>query len=206
MNDYVVLGGGGHARVLAHTLQRLGHRVLGYTAPVDEGLLRGTPWLGDDASLGRLAPGSRVVLGVGKIAIETPRLLLLERLQGQGMRFPVVRAATALVHDEVEIEAGSVVMDGAIVVTGSRLGRACIVNTHATVDHDCVLGDDVHVAPGATLSGGITVGDRCLIGTGASLIQGVTLCADCLIGAGATVTDDIVTPGTYVGTPARRIA
>lgn len=208
MSEFCIVGGGGHARVLLYGLQQLGHHVRGYTAPRDEGVSMAIPFLGtDDDFLDRdaLLP-ELAVLGLGKVTIGQRRLEILECYQSRGVEFPVLYTRGAIVHDGVGSGAGSVVLDGAAVVTGSRLGRACIVNTHATVDHDCVLGDDVHVASGATLSGGVVVGDRCMIGTGASIIHAVRICADSVIGAGATVVHDIITPGTYVGTPARRIA
>lgn len=203
-----MIGGGGHARVLIHTLKTLRHDIRGYTALADEGKLMQIPYLGTDdvlASLRMMVP-IYAVLGVGKTEIQSARLALFETIQSLGIRFPPIVGSGALCHAGVYLGDGTVVFDGAVVVVGSRLGRACIVNTNATVDHDCVLGDDVHIAPGATLSGGVEVGDHCMIGTGANLIHSVRVCADCMIGAGATVVRDITTPGLYVGTPARRIA
>lgn len=208
MSEFCIVGGGGHARVLLYGLQQLGHQVRGYTAPHDEGVSMAIPFLGSDDAfldLGALLP-ELAVLGLGKVTVSQRRLEILERYQACGVDFPVICTQGAIMHSGVDSGAGSVVLDGAVVVTGSRLGRACIINTHATVDHDCVLGDDVHVASGATLSGGVVVGDRCMIGTGANIIHAVRICADSVIGAGATVVHDIITPGTYVGTPARRIA
>ena len=152
------------------------------------------------------AIGTAAVIGIGKITISSSRLQLMNNYQAVGFNFPALYASTATVHDDVISGNGSVVLDGAVLVTGSRLGRACIINTHATVDHDCILGDDVHVAPGATLSGGVRIGDHCMIGTGVNVIQSIKVCSGVLIGAGATVIRDINETGVYVGTPARRIA
>lgn len=204
---FIVLGGGGHARVVIHSLQALGYRVSGYTAPRDLGVQRGIPYLGDDRGLRRgvEVTNMSMALGIGKVTIQSPRLQLMDTLRAEGFHFPPIVSARAVVHDDVVLGAGSVVFDGAVVVTGTRMGLACIVNTSATVDHDCELGDDVHVAPGATLSGGVRVGKRSLIGTGARIIQGVSIACDCLIAAGATVVRDLDRPGTYMGTPARRV-
>ncbi|WP_148255163.1 acetyltransferase [Aidingimonas lacisalsi] len=207
MCDFVVLGGGGHARVIIHGLQSLGHQVCGYTALENVGALRGVPYLGSDMLLAELKPQlpEYAALGIGKVVPDSLRSGLMDRLFRLGFRLPALIMRYAVVHDDVDLGEGSVILDGAIVVSGSRLGRACIINTHASVDHDCVIGDDVHIAPGGTLSGGVVVGNRCMIGTGAKLIHGVRLCDDCLIGAGSTVTRNIDVPGTYVGTPARRL-
>ena len=63
----------------------------------------------------------------------------------------------------------------------------------------------VHVAPGATISGGVTIGHFSMIGVGATIIEGKKIAASCLVGAGATVVRDLTEPGVYVGSPARRI-
>jgi UDP-perosamine 4-acetyltransferase len=205
---FIVLGGGGHARVVIHCLQTLGHRVDGYTALHDLGVQRGIPYLGTDRELPLQSPGVTSVamaLGIGKVTVQTPRLALMEAFLSDGFHFPPIVATRAVVHDDVQLGVGTAVFDGAVMVTGTRVGRACIINTNATVDHDCELGDDVHIAPGAILSGGVRVGSRCLIGTGARVIQGVSIAADCLVAAGATVVRDLDEPGTYKGTPARRI-
>lgn len=189
-------------------LQALGHRVRGYTSPCDLGVQRGIPYLGDDHLLlqGGTKASVLLAMGIGKVGIDSPRFPLLQTYLSSGYSMPSIVGQHAVVHDDVHLGAGTVVLDGAVVVTGTQMGRACIVNTHATVDHDCDLGDDVHVAPGATLSGGVTVGSRCLIGTGARVIQGVTIVADCLVAAGATVVRNLEIPGTYMGTPARRVS
>lgn len=206
MADAVLIGGGGHAGVVLQASCRNGLRVLGYTAPTDDSRT-GLPYLGTDEQLAvRVDPQTTVaIFGIGKTDVSASRLSVFDRLVDAGFRFPPLVAAGAIVHDDVTLGDGTVVMDGAVIVTGTKLGRACIVNTNATIDHDCMLGEDVHVAPGATISGGVVVGSRCMIGTGAALIHGIRICDDCLIGAGATVVSDITAPGVWVGTPARKI-
>ena len=97
------------------------------------------------------------------------------------------------------------IFDGAVVNAGVVTGPSCVVNTNATVEHDCRLGTNVHIGPGATVSGGVTIGDHTFVGAGAVVIHGVRIAEGCLIGAGTVVTEDLTEPGTYVGAPARRI-
>ncbi len=208
MGGFCIVGGGGHARVLVSCLMSLRHEVRGYIAPGKE---FGMPvaYLGTDQdylTMDEEAIGMAAVMGVGKTLVNSSRLQLMNSYQAVGFSFPPLYARAATVHDDVFSGKGSVVLDGAVLVTGSRLGRACIINTHATVDHDCVLGDDVHIAPGATLCGDVHVGEHCMIGAGATLIQSIRVCPGVLVGAGATVIEDINEPGVYVGSPARRIA
>jgi UDP-perosamine 4-acetyltransferase len=96
-------------------------------------------------------------------------------------------------------------MDGAIINTGARLGVGVIANTHSTIEHDAILEDWVHVAPGATISGGVRVGQFSMIGAGATVIEGRAIGAGIMVGAGATVVHDLSEPGVYFGSPARRM-
>lgn len=207
MVDVVLFGGGGHARVLLRIVRAHGREALGYAAPEPSGSAFGLPWLGPDEAVTRRPDVAHLVgaFGIGKNDAGARRMELLRALMASGLRFPAWIAQSAEVHDAERIGDGTVVLSGAVVVTGASLGRACIVNTLASVDHDCVLGDDVHVAPGAVLCGGVRVGDHTLVGAGATVVPGVSIAAGTLIVAGATVTRSIDEPGRYGGTPARRL-
>jgi len=171
---------------LADALLRLGHHVIGFSAPEPVGARVGFPYLGNaDEVAQRLVPTSVIaVLGLGKAGVDDRRMQLMNALSRSGIHFPAIVAPTATVHRDVRLGEGIAVLDGAIVAAGSRLGRACIVDTNAGVNHDCVLGDDVHVAPGATVCGDVEIGASCLIGAGATVAPRVRESARTLIGAG----------------------
>jgi sugar O-acyltransferase (sialic acid O-acetyltransferase NeuD family) len=204
----VVVGGGGHAKVLIGILKKTDWDIAGYTDRQDKGAILGTAYLGGDEILPELLEaGGRwsAIIGLGKTDVSTARSRLLDRVVSLGFHVPVVVSPNAVINDEVDIGLGTVVFDGSIVNSGTIIGVGCILNTSTTVEHDCRLGDNVHVAPGATISGGVRIGANCMIGTGANVIQDVTICGDCLIGAGSTVVRDILTSGSYAGNPARKI-
>jgi sugar O-acyltransferase (sialic acid O-acetyltransferase NeuD family) len=208
MDKIVVIGGGGHAKVVIAVLKKTTWHVIGYTDPRDTGPNLGVPWLGEDGYLAQLIkdePECAAVVGVGKIDTSSMRLELQAQIAGLGFRFPPIVSPHACVNEEVSLGPNTVVLDGAVVNSGARLGAACIVNTHATVEHDCRLGDNVHIAPGAVVSGGANIGGDCLIGAGAVILQRVKIAPGCLVGAGAVVLRDIEVAGTYVGNPAARI-
>ena len=208
MAKIVVIGGGGHAKVLISLLKKLGWEILGYTDEQDRGFILGIPYLGDDRVLpGVLRTHQRcsAVIGLGKTDTSTARGRLQREIRALGFDSPVVVSPRAVVNEDVELDAGTAVFDGAVVNSGTVAGGHCVLNTNSTVEHDCRLGENVHVAPGATVSGSVTIGDDCMIGAGATLVQNVTVCSGCLIGAGSTIVADIDIPGVYVGNPARRI-
>ncbi|MBL8031750.1 MAG: NeuD/PglB/VioB family sugar acetyltransferase [Candidatus Doudnabacteria bacterium] len=112
---------------------------------------------------------------------------------------------TAWVSTHATIGKGSVVMAMAVVGVDAKLGTGCIVNTGATVDHECMLADFVHISPGAHLSGQTVVGKRSWFGVGSSSIQNITVGSDVVIGAGGVVVRDLIEPGTYIGIPAKPV-
>jgi sugar O-acyltransferase (sialic acid O-acetyltransferase NeuD family) len=207
--EIVVIGGGGHAKVLTGVLKKAGWTVLGYSDSDDRGSVLATPYLGADDVLPRLLmqhPELSAAIGVGKIDASGKRLALQRKLEELGLRFPVIVSPHALVNEEVTLGQGTTAFDGAIVNSGASMGACCILNTGCVVEHDCHLGDNVHVAPGAIVSGGVTIGNDCMIGAGAMILQGASICAGTLVGMGSVVLHDVTVPGTYVGSPARRIA
>jgi sugar O-acyltransferase (sialic acid O-acetyltransferase NeuD family) len=208
MDKVVVIGGGGHAKVLMSVLKKCPCEILGYTDKRSGGAILGARYLGTDAILHELIKSHGdcgAVVGVGKTDTSSARVELFRAIETLGFEFPVVVSPQAVVNEEVFLGPGSAVFDGVVVNSGTVTGCLCILNTSSTVEHDCHLGDNVHVAPGATLSGGVRIGSNCMIGTGANVIQGVTICADTLIGAGSTVVGDISLAGVYAGNPARRV-
>lgn len=204
----VVVGGGGHAKVLISVILKTPWQIVGYTDSRDGGALLGVPRLGDDSVLADLLarhPDCAAILGVGKIDASPDRFRLQQQMEALGFHLPVIVSPDAVVNAGVELGCGSVAFDQAVVNVGTVAGKGCIINTNCTVEHDCRLGDNVHVAPGATISGGVTIGSHSFIGAGATVVQGRNLAESCIIGAGAVVTADITVAGTYAGAPARRI-
>jgi len=209
MDRIVVLGGGGHAKVVISILRKsMKWEIIGYTDNSDRGTILGARYLGDDEALPEIVQrdeGCSAVIGVGSVKSSVTRARLRDKLQSLGFELPHIISPGCVVNEGVTIGKGTVLFDGAVVNTGATIGECCIINSNSTVEHDARIGNFVHIAPGATVCGGTTIGNGTLIGAAAAVIEGVTIVENCLIGAGATVIDDCAVPGTYVGTPARRI-
>ncbi len=199
MTRAILLGAGGHARVVLALAQGLGFDVVGVCDPLITGQWQGLTVLGDDNAL--LAQRRDIVLlnGIGKLPGQTRRREVQDRWQGHGFAFPVLVHPAAWVAPDADLGAGVQVMAGAVVQPGCRIGAGSIVNTRAGVDHDCTLGADAHIAPGATLCGGVTVGDGAFVGAGATVVQGVTLGAGAVLAAGAVLVRDLVAGQTSFG-------
>jgi sugar O-acyltransferase (sialic acid O-acetyltransferase NeuD family) len=199
----VVLGGGGHARVLIEAMRTNGCTIIGIAdpalAPAPHGP-GGAAVLGGDEVLDKLE-ASEVLLvnGIGSVASTARRDAVFRRARERGFRFATVVHASAIVSPTARLGEGVQLMAGAIIQCDAAIGANSIVNTGARVDHDCRIGESVHIAPGVTLSGSVTVGDRTHIGTAAAVIQGVSVGCDCLIGAGAVVYRDLTDNSRLIG-------
>jgi UDP-perosamine 4-acetyltransferase len=204
----LIIGGGGHAKVLIDVLRLRSFEILGIvdTDPARTGTaVAGIPVLGDDAVLDRYEPGKiALVNAVGSVGVPKSRRDVFELFKSKGFTFVTVIHPSAVIASDVEFGEGAQVMAGAVIQPGSSLGRNSIVNTRASVDHDCAIGAHVHLAPGVTLSGGVRIGDVVHVGTAATVIQGVTIGPATLIAAGAVVIDDLAGNAEYLGVPARR--
>ena len=209
MEEILIVGGGGHAKVVISILQKLGrYRIVGYTDLVNKGSVSSVPFLGSDGELTLFIAGRKrfpAVLAVGQVGLGRMRRELFARLESLELCFPSIISPDAIVNNEVVFGEGAVVMAGAVINTGASIGQGAIVNTNCTIEHDSALADWVHVGPGATICGGVKIGQFSMIGAGATVIEGMEIAADCIVGAGATVVRDITEPGVYVGCPARRV-
>jgi UDP-perosamine 4-acetyltransferase len=204
----VILGAGGHAKVLLSLLQAIGADVHGVCDP---GLVaqsvttwRGIAVLGGDEALESLDPASiGLVNGMGQVVGSSRRQALFEALSGKGFGFPALVHPAAWVDPSVVLEPGVQVMAGAVIQPDSTIGANTIVNTGARIDHDCIIGEHVHVAPGAVLCGGVKVARGAFIGAGSTTIQGVSIGESCIVGAGAVLVRNLQAGHLVVGSPVR---
>jgi sugar O-acyltransferase (sialic acid O-acetyltransferase NeuD family) len=211
MMSIVLLGGGGHAKVVSAIVEKTGRfRIIGYTAlAAGPDAPDGLPYLGGDDVLAELTTSrqaSGVVLGIGIVNVDASRVTLQGKLRALGLALPSILSPTAVINRGVVIGDGTVVMDGVVINPGARIGECSIINTNATVEHDCTVGSCSHIAPGAVLCGGVSVGAQSIIGAGACVLPGARIGDRCFVGAGAVVTHDLPEPGVYVGSPAARVA
>lgn len=191
-----IIGASGHGRVVAEIARLNGYDEIEFYD--DNPLLTESgPWPVVGGTERGLEGESPIFVAIGDPKV---RSRLIERCRPELL--VSLLHPSAVIAPDVQIGRGCVVMPGAVINPGSRLGTGVIVNTCASVDHDCVLRDYVHVAVGAHLCGTIEVGERTWIGAGAIVSNNLNICADCMIGAGSVVVHEIRVPGKYYGIPA----
>lgn len=201
-----VVGAGGHGSVVIDALLRMEVRVAGIVDPrlAPDSAIFGVPVVGGDAWLDQCDP-AKVLLanGVGRTPHESARQELFERLERRGFGFIAVRHPSAEVGRDATLGDGSQVMAGAVVQCRARIGRNTVINTRASVDHDCTVGDHAFVGPGATLCGDVSIGSGAFLGAGAIVLPGVAVGERAVVGAGAVVARPVADGVRVRGVPAR---
>ncbi len=203
----IIIGAGGHAKVLLNALQLSSVNLLGLTDadPTKHGTtILGCPVLGDDTIIDTYDHNViRLIIGVGSTEPGSARRNAFEHFQSKGFSFSNCVHPSAIVAPDVKLAPGSQIMAGAIIQPGCKVGMNTIINTRASVDHDCHIGDHVHIAPGAILGGTVIIGHGSHIGTHATVIENTTIGSDAMIAAGACVITNLKSHDRAAGVPAK---
>jgi len=200
----MIMGAGGHAKVLVDALNKLDRAILGILDPSHSmSAVLGIPVLGGDEELERYPPDQvDLINGLGSFKTVSSREQLFNKFKDRGYNFSSVIHPNAILSESCCLGEGVQILAGAIIQVGVKLGQNVIVNTGALVDHDCHIGEHCHIAPGVALSGNVKVGDKTHIGMGAAIIQGIEIGEECLIGAGSVVIRSIPDSAVAYGNPA----
>lgn len=200
----ILIGGGGHAKVVIDALLKLGRRRSDIRL-LDESLERvGKNVLG--VVIEEFDPTTCVRRSFHVcVGDNAARARLVGQLSAAG------GLPTTVVHPGASIAEGTSILDGCFIAAGAvvgpevQIGASSIINHNAVVDHDSSVGSFTHVAPGATLGGNCRVAAGTLIGAGANLRPGVSVGEYCIVGVGAVVTRSLPANAVFVGVPARRL-
>jgi sugar O-acyltransferase (sialic acid O-acetyltransferase NeuD family) len=210
LENIVLLGSSGHAKVIIDIVEKEGrYKVAGLLdslRSVGEETL-GYPVIGRETDLPQLIAThqlSGILIAIGDNHV---RAQAAARVAELCPGLPLVSAVhpAAAIGKGTAIGAGTVVMAGAVVNPCCRVGRLCIVNTRASLDHDSAMADFSSLAPGAGTGGNCRIGSYSAVGIGAVLSHGVTIGEHCVVGGGSLVLRDIDPFCVAYGVPARKI-
>ncbi len=196
---FVLLGAGGHARVLLALARSIGVNILGVCDPklttADISRWEGLDVLGDDAAIEAMGSANlNLILGVGQLINEKSRQRLYVLWRERGYTFPALVHPMAWVAPGTSLSDGVQILAGAIIQPGCSIGENSIINTNSSIDHDCLIGANVHVAPGVTVCGSVKIGEGAYIGAGAIIVQNINIPKNIAIRAGTLVAKDPTLP------------
>ena len=208
LDEIILLGGGGHAKVLIDLINTSGQFEI--SGILDTQLEIGTkvlnvPVLGDDDLLsGLYSKGIKnVCIAIGSVKDNVRRRILFDKVKQMGLLVPyLLHPQAIIVSKNVHFSEGVQIMAGVNVQTDSLFKENTIINTGAIIEHDCSIGSHVHICPGAVISGGCTVGDGAFIGAGATIMQEINIGKCVTVAAGAVVVKDVPDRSMVKGVPA----
>jgi len=202
-----IFGASGHGKVVIDIIEKQGIYEIAFLVD-DNSALKGSRFFGYDVIGGRedllslSARPSHCIVAVGNNQF---RSAIASWLEEKSFQFISAAHPTACLGRGVFVDAGSVIMASAVVNSDSHVGRNVIINTRASIDHDCIIEDNVHLAPGTTLCGAVRVGGSTFVCAGATVIPNISIGKNVTIAAGATVIKNVPDNVTVAGVPARVI-
>lgn len=204
-----IWGASGHAMVVADIIKRVGeYEIVGFLDDINpmrhNGSYYGYPVLGGREQLVELRRRGvdYIILGFGDCEA---RLKLADVVRAEGFILAAAVHPHSIIAENVAIGQGTVVVAGAVVNAGAKIGENVIINTLASVDHDCIVEDGAHLCPGVHIAGRVTVGRASWLSIGVVVADRIRIGAHAMIGAGAVVLDDIPDGALAYGVPAKII-
>ena len=199
----IIIGAGGHAKVIADIIEKSGDEIVGF---LDDNKEIGTTIINEYKVIGDL--NNRFTMAVTKENLEFIIAIGDNKKREEISHSPNLKFYTAIhpsaqIGLDVEIQEGTVIMANACINSSAKIGKHCIINTGAIIEHDNIIEDFVHISPNVALGGTVKIGESTHVGIGSIVKNNITICKNCTIGAGAVVVKNIIEEGTYVGVPAR---
>ncbi|QVY61297.1 acetyltransferase [Cytobacillus gottheilii] len=203
-NKLLIIGASGHGKVVADIALKMNKWQSIVFLDDDKSIKTsmGLEVMGTSGDVFTHIDEYEIFVGIGN---NDTRWKIHEMLETFGASIPVLIHPNAVIGSQVDIENGTVVMAGAIVNCSTKIGKGCIINTGATIDHDNFIEDYVHISPGVHLAGTVKVGQGSWLGIGSVVSNNINITNGCKVGAGSVVVKDIYEPGVYVGAPAKKI-
>lgn len=199
MNRIIIIGCGGHGKVIADIAVKNGYKDISFIDDNTKGECIGFPIIGTSVEIENFADeNTDFIIGIGD---NSTRKIIAEKYN---VNWVTLIHPSAQIAMSVKFGKGTVVMANAVVNISTTVGEHCIINTGAIVEHDNLIEDFVHISPNAALGGTVRVGVCTHIGIGVVVKNNIDICSDCIIGAGAVVVKNIKESGIYVGVPIRK--
>lgn len=195
MNKLVIIGNGGHAKVIRDIISKTTNNFSGF---YDDQTSSSENYLGSISKISECKDG--IICAIG--SNEVRKRIVTNYLN---LYWSTVIHPSSILAESFYIGHGTMICAGAIIQTDVKIGRHCIINTKASIDHDCIIEDFVHIAPGSTLCGNVKVGELTFVGAGTTVKNGITIGKNVTIGCGSNIVSDIPDNCMVYGNPCKVI-
>lgn len=202
----LLIGGGGHCKSVLDSLflvnEYIGIGIIDKKDQIRQKIL-GIFVIGSDDDLVELYNQgyTEAFITLGSIGNPQNRIRLFNLIEEIGFRIPNIIDPTAIISKDVKLGKGIFVGKNSVINAGSFIGNCAIINTSSTIEHDCSIGDFVHIASGSILCGEVQVGNHTHIGAGSVIKQQVKIGKDTILGMGSVVLQDVSNNVVAFGNP-----
>ncbi len=209
MKRLIIIGAGGHGKVIADTATELNlyHEIafLDDIFNCDHHKKKILIWqiIGNTKDINKTSILERfesafVAIGNAKI-----RLSFISALKKLGYYIPVIKHPTSFVSNFSKVGEGTAILANSNLQADSIVGKGSILNTGSNIDHEVNLSDGVHICPGSSIAGNVSIGKNSWIGIGSSVKENINIGSNVIVGAGAVVNKNLPDNVIAKGIPAK---
>lgn len=199
--NLIVIGAGGHATACIDVILRQGiYNIAGLidASKLPNKIFPNYPIIGGDEDLLSLYKKYHYVfIAIGQIKSANIRFELFEKVKKIGFKLPVIKSPLACISDYATIDEGTIIMNGAFVNAGVKVGKNSIVNTNALIEHDVTIGDHTHISTGVIVNGNVNIGNSTFIGSGSIIRENLSIGSKCLVGMGSNLRNNLKNNGVF---------
>ncbi len=189
----IVLGAGGHAKVITEILNQRDIKVLGISVKSKKDFKKTNyKSFSDDEVISNYSPDQiNLVNGVGSLPYDKSRYKISKNFIEKGYSFISITHPSAIISSEARISEGAQILAGSFVGPSSSIGIGTIINSHSSIDHDCEILEYCHLAPGVVCSGNVKIGNFVHISPGVTITNNIEIGNNSIIYPGVTLTKNI---------------
>ncbi|MDB4721240.1 acetyltransferase [Verrucomicrobiales bacterium] len=210
MKKIIIIGAGGHSKVLIDIIQKEAkYKLVGL---IDDyfkvgSIVMGYEVIGNMKTFNEVITEQKIYGGVVAFGDNYKRSVCAEKINSSNPNFCFVNCIhpKSTIGENVLIGVGNVFMAGTIINSGSIIENHCILNTNSSLDHDCLMSNYSSIAPNVTIGGNVKIGKYSAIGIGTNVFHKITIGQNCIIGGGSLVTNDAKDNSLYYGSPCQFI-
>ncbi|MEO6901891.1 MAG: acetyltransferase [Bacteroidia bacterium] len=199
MKNIVLVGYSGHAYVAFESFFSQGQTVIAYTETEEKKINPySLKWLGNETQQNVIELLKKydyfVSLGDNALRKKVSQSLISHLGKPQNTLHK-----TAIISRTMDCGTGNMFAAGSVINPLVKIGDGVICNTGCIIEHECIIHDYSHIAPGAVLCGRVTIGEGSFIGAGAVVKQGIEIGRNVIIGAGAVILKNVLDNTKVVG-------
>ena len=194
MRKIILIGAGGHAKSCIDVIKSTRkYKIIGILDKDKKGRFENIKILGNENYLNKIKNKTSISVSitVGQIKSYRLRENLFEKVKNLKFNLPKIVSKYSLVSKKSSIDQGTMIFHNVFINSNVTVGKNCIINTSALLEHDVTIGDNCHISTGSILNGGVIIGNRTFIGSGSRIKEGVKVGNNCIIGMGSIIKKDI---------------